>query len=136
MHKSCLCPDRLTLAGTVNKTQPKLHVSCNNETDPLIKAYQRGTSAAIRGAVTWKKQKPEEYSNRTLESLTIQGIEEMVNHLSNIHDGPGFVTGEPASGASAASTRSRPRTASRTKLARTTTASTSTRRFSSTSRRT
>ena len=94
VHKSCSCPDRLTQAGTINKTQPKQHVGCNNETDPLIKAYQRGTSAAIRGAVTWKKQKPEEYSNSTLASLTIQGIEEMVNHLSNIHDGPGFVTGE------------------------------------------
>ena len=34
------------------------------------------------------------YEGRTLESITIQGVEEMANHLAGIHDGPGFHTGE------------------------------------------
>ena len=29
VHKTCSCPDRTTQAGTVNKTQPKVHVGCN-----------------------------------------------------------------------------------------------------------
>ena len=42
--------------------------------------------------VAWKQT--QEYTDRSLSSIAIQGIEEMENHLAGIHDGPGFFTGE------------------------------------------
>ena len=92
VHKTCSCEDNLTLKGTVNSKQPKKHRGCNDSSHPLVKSYQRGLTAAVRGAKDWKR-KPG-YADRSLPSLVIQGVEEMANHFSNIHDGPGFHSGE------------------------------------------
>ena len=91
IHRSCSCPNNMTLGNTINKTKPKNHRGLNNESDPLIKAYQRATSAALRGAVTW--QQKEEYKDVALGDLVIASLEEMMLHLSNKHEGPGFYTG-------------------------------------------
>ena len=92
VHKSCDCPDRLTQTGSVNKLQPKLHRGCNEASHPLVKTWQRCCSAALRGAADWKA-KPG-YEERSLKSIVIQSLEEVANHLMNVHDGPGFSTGE------------------------------------------
>ena len=92
LHKTCSCPANMTQKGEINKTQPKKHRGVNSDSHPLVKIYQRCTSAALRGARDWKK-KPD-YSDRTLSSLATQGVEEMLNHLTGVHDGPGIFTGE------------------------------------------
>eukprot|EP00966_Prymnesium_polylepis_P319143 7371382-Prymnesium_polylepis.1 len=80
-----------------NKDRPhgsgwKAHKGCNDQSHPLVKSYQRGLSAAMRGVKDWKRRPGNE--QRALSSLAVQGVEEMVSHLSDVHDGPGFVTGE------------------------------------------
>ena len=92
IHKDCSCEDNLTLKGTVNQKQPKKHRGCNDPSHPLVKSYQRGLTAAVRGAKDWR-HKPG-YEGQAITDLVIQGVEEMSNHLSNIHDGPGFSTGK------------------------------------------
>ena len=91
-HKTCECPDRMTNQNTINQKQPKKHRGCNSQSHPLIKSYQRCLSAALRSPKV-QVQKPEN-AGRSLSSLAVQNVEEMMNHLSNIHDGPGFITGE------------------------------------------
>ena len=83
LHKTCHCPDNLTAKNTVNQRQSKRHRGCNDSSHPLVKSYQRGLTAAVRGAKDWRR-KPG-YEGRDLPSLVTQGVEEMVNHLSNIH---------------------------------------------------
>ena len=92
VHKDCACPNRMTQAGTINARQPKLHRGCNTESHPLVKSYQRAISAALRGAKDRKDTAG--YEGKSMQQLAIAGIEEMVNHLQDIHDGPGFLTGE------------------------------------------
>ena len=92
VHKSCACPDRMTQQNTVNQKQPKIHRGCNGQSHPLIKSYQRCLSAALRSPEV-QARKPEN-ADRSLSNLALQNVEEMMNHLSNIHDGPGFITGE------------------------------------------
>ena len=93
VHRTCSCADNLTLAKTINKTKPKKHRGLSNESDPLIKAFQRATSAALRGASAWKSKA--EYANEKLSDLAIHGLEEMMLHLRNTHEGSGFYTGKP-----------------------------------------
>eukprot|EP00966_Prymnesium_polylepis_P009557 220435-Prymnesium_polylepis.1 len=94
VNLSCDCPP--VMVGP-NKDRPhgsgwKAHKGCNDQSHPLVKSYQRGLSAALRGVKDWKRRPGNEQC--ALSSLAVQGVEEMVNHLSNVHDGPGFVTGE------------------------------------------
>jgi len=91
-HTTCTCRDRITEKGTINKVQPKLHRGVVNESAPVVKSYQRAASAALRGVTAWKA-KPE-YTDVALKDIAIQGLEEMMNHMSNIHSGPGFFTGK------------------------------------------
>ena len=90
-HTACDCPPKLTREGVPYATGAKEHVGLNSESDPLIKQWQLALGAALRAAVEWKK-KPANV-DRPLKDLAIEGVEEVFNHLCNVHDAPGFHTG-------------------------------------------
>ena len=50
------------------------------------------SSRGLRGVTAWQKR--EGYENYTLNELAERGVEECFNHLSNVHDGYGFNSGE------------------------------------------
>ena len=58
------------------------------DSHPLVKTWQRALGAALRSAVAWSKH--EEHKDTPIKDLAIQGVEEVFNHLSNTHEGPGF----------------------------------------------
>ena len=57
-----------------------------------MKAYQIGIGAALRNAMD-EKTRPVN-RNESLADVAIALLEETVNHLKNVHDGPGFFTGK------------------------------------------
>ena len=57
-----------------------------------VKAWQRFVGGALRGALERSETEPS-CAGMALKDIAIASLEEAVNHLANIHDGPGFVTG-------------------------------------------
>ena len=95
LHKTCSCPIKRKLDGDLYKSGQREHRGLNVDSHPLVKCWQRGISAALRGASKYKQQP--EFAAKTLRDLAVRGVEECYNHLMNRHDGPGFSTGEDAS---------------------------------------
>ena len=92
VHTLCKsCAIVLRADGEERADQRRDHRGCNGESHALVKCYQRGLSAALRGAKLYKG-KPG-YEGQSMKAITIAGVEEMYNHFRNVHDGPGFHTG-------------------------------------------
>ena len=53
-----------------------------------MKRYQRGVGAALRGAKALARQR-----GCSLKEAASSALEEAANHLRDVHDGPGFITG-------------------------------------------
>ena len=92
-NKACDCPIKQKADGSGNyKNDVRDHRGCNTKSHPLVKAYQRGFGGALRNARD-EAQDPQ-HTGTLQQDLAIAAVEECVNHLQNIHDGPGFHTGE------------------------------------------
>eukprot|EP00964_Phaeocystis_antarctica_P064071 scaffold38504_cov111-Phaeocystis_antarctica.AAC.5 len=93
LHRTCSCPIKKTVDQQPFKSGQREHRGVNTDSHPLVKAWQRGVGAALRGAKAWQKKAG--YEDETLVDLARRGVEECFNHLSNVHDGDGFSSGEP-----------------------------------------
>jgi hypothetical protein len=93
LHRTCSCPIKKTVEGELYKSGQREHRGLNTDSHPLVKAWQRGIGAALRGARAWQKKAG--YEEQSLVELARRGVEECYNHLSNVHDGVGFSSGEP-----------------------------------------
>ena len=91
-HTTCSCPIKKKVDGEEYKAGTREHRGLNTDSHPLQKSWQRSIGAALRTAREYK-EKPEN-AGKSIKDLAIQGVEEAYNHLQNVHDGPGFYTGE------------------------------------------
>ena len=95
LHRTCHCDFVMTAKGepALDSTGAprKDHRGLNTESHPLIKSWQLALGAVLRSAIDWKAR--DEYRDMSLVDIAIHGVEEMANHLTNVHDGLGFHTG-------------------------------------------
>ena len=90
LHLKCSCPVKRKADGvTEYVTGQREHQGCNTEAHPLVKRYQRGIGAALRGAKALARKR-----GTTMAEAAESALEEAVNHLRDVHDGVGVFTGK------------------------------------------